>query len=447
MTVSVAVAPDATRARYALDVLLGLLGVTGRDAAGGTEPDIAYGCHGRVRLPAGPQEDWDGARPDVAIAGGVPVLHLPQARVQSASQTSLGFDVLYATYACLHAPWEQTDPADDIGTPLAWGGFLDRHDLLRRPLVHEYAALLGGLLGITPIKEPTLVVTHDVDNNFGHLFGRRESVRLIELEARRLRPIAAARRLARLVLRTTRPAHRDPNDRFEAWSEWHRGWGSRPTYFVASAGLFSAHSSRRDVPYDIRHPEVRQTLLAAVSAGAEIGVHFSLGARSSTTRLRDERLLLEEIVGQPVRSARHHWWALGRPPEPTWRAHTDAGIALDCSLGFNDKPGFRRGICVPFHPFDPERERPLDLLVLPTIAMDAAVAVRDPASAADDLRSLAATVHRVGGALVLDWHVHAANPTAMPGAADALREFVPDALANGFVARTPLELAGRRVVR
>ena len=42
---------------------------------------------------------------------------------------------------------------------------------------------------------------------------------------------------------------------------------------------------------------------------------------------------------------------------------------------------------------------------------------------------------------MLDWHVHAANPLAMPGAFASLREFMAESVGAGAPLRTPLELA------
>ena len=432
---------DAPGARYALGVLFELLDLRMRERETGDHVEVAYGdgC-GRISIPATPAGSWNNGQPMVSRRRGLPVLH---AQGCAPTDDVPGFDLLYATYASLTAPWELTDPADEVGCPIARGGFLGRHGLLLEPLVHRYAALLGDLVGATPRGEPRLVLTHDVDDNFSHLFARRVSAELLrrDLAARRL---TAVRRAAGLV-RRLRPARRpDPNDRFDDWQAWHTGWASRPAYFVASKGLLSPASARQDVPYDVRHPAVRKTLRTAVAAGAEIGVHFSINARESAQRLRDEREALEEAAGTSVHSARHHWWALSRPPEPTWRAHAEAGIALDCSLGFNDAPGFRRGICVPFRPFDPDRGQPLRLYVLPTVAMDAALPLSRPEELRAVFELLERTVREVCGALVLDWHVHAANTQAFPGAASGLRAFVAAACARGLELRTPLELLAER---
>jgi hypothetical protein len=433
--VTVALPGDANRARYALGVLLSLLGLEARD---GAPADVAYGeLEGRVRIPAGPQANWDDATPRVRRVAGIPALEPPGAR----AAPPIGFDLLYATYVCLTAPWERTDPADEVGCPLAAGGFLDRNGLLAEPLVHRYAALLGSELGVPLAGEPALVLTHDVDDNFAHVFERRESLKRLRLELRAGRPVAALRRGAGLARRLARRKRADPNDRFADWVDWHAGWGSRPAFFVASAGLFGDDPVPQDVAYDVRDPVVLATLRPLAEAGAEFGVHFSIRAARSDERLAEERAALERALGAPVRSARHHWWALGRPPEPTWRAHAAAGVALDCSLGFNDRAGFRRGICVPFRPFDPTTGRALDVYVLPTVAMDAAVFDgRPPADALAELRALEEVVREVKGALVLDWHVHAANPAALPGAAEGLRSFVDGARASGLRLRTPLEL-------
>jgi hypothetical protein len=370
------------RARYALETLLGLLGL---------KPEDADGI--RPRLPPEYDGDWDDPRPD-------PVRLRPPARLE-------GFDLLYATYACLTAPWERVDPLDEVGCPIAAGGWLARNGLLREPLVHRYAALLGALLRVEPTRSGAIVLTHDVDDNFEHLFGRRARWELLRREP-------SARRLAGLARRLVAPSRRDPNDRFDDWGAWHRGWRSRPAYFVASHGLLRG-GDPRDVAYDVRHPEVRDTLRRAVDGGAEIGVHFSIDARASAGRLRAEREALEEVVSVPVRSSRHHWWAVG----PTLDLDGAAGIEVECSYGFNDLAGFRRGIAAPFLPFGAKT----GIRALPTIAMDAAVR-------GDDLGELWRTTRGAGGLLVLDWHVHSA------ATAEPLRRFL-DQVDARFV--TPLE--------
>jgi hypothetical protein len=286
-----------------------------------------------------------------------------------------------------------------------------------------------------------ITLTHDVDDNFAHLFARRERLERLRRDVR-ARKLTALRRGAGLARTLAGRIRSDPNDRFKEWAALHRSHDGHPTYFVAARGIFHSRSDARDVAYDVRHPEVRATLRGALAEGAEIGVHFSIDARDSVERLRAEREELEDALDREVVTSRHHWWALGRPPENTWSLHAKAGVELDCSLGLNDGAGFRRGICSAFRPWDPEARGPAALRVLPTVAMDAALfgAGRTLEEGVEALHELHRAAGEAGGALVLDWHVHAANPRALPGALVGLRRFLSDAVAGGAELRTPLEL-------
>lgn len=444
---SLAVDPEGLqpKASYALSVLLGLLGVEPRPANGDAE--LTYGKPAGVcSIARGPQEHWDDPRPGILRTSSPPIVYRQAGPTAlQSSEWTVGFDLLYATYACLTAPWESADPVDEVGCPIAASGWLARNDLLDEPIVHRYADVLGHALGIEHRRECAIVLTHDVDDNFAHLFSRRASLELLRRDLRS-RPIAAPRRAAGLLRRLAKPAGQDPNDRFEDWLTWHEAWHSRPAFFVSSWNLFQPQSDRHDVAYDVRHPTVRSALRRLAGAGAEIGVHYSIGASRSSEQLRREREVLEEVVGTPVKSARHHWWALGTTPERTFALQAKAGIEVDCSLGFNDRPGFRRGIASPFRPYDPATERAGDVWVLPTIAMDAAIfrAGRPRSEALAELQSLERTVRQIGGCLVLDWHVHSANPAALPGAAEGLRRFLDDAAASGTRLATPLEIVAWR---
>jgi hypothetical protein len=448
-TLEVSVQPPHAAARYALGELLALLGLGARDVPSGEPAAIAYGSGavGRLVIPAGPREGWDDPDPHLTRRGDLSVVHLAGAPIRPATSDDLGFDALYAAYACLTGVWERADPVDEVGCPVAGDGWLARNGLILEPLVHRYADAIGQLLAqsdiaLSPPAREAIVLTHDVDDNFGHLFERGVRRKLLRRDLRARSP-GAFRRAAGLARAELARRRHDPNDRFDDWAAWHAGWGSRPTYFVASVGLLRESSAFQDVPYDIRNAHVRETMRRSAADGAEIGVHFSIRARESAERLRFEREELEDAIEEPVESSRHHWWALGIPAEHTLRLQADAGIRVDCSLGFNDGIGFRRGIAAPYRPFDRTTGLPLSLYALPTHAMDAAVqgAASSSEEVAATLGALYEVVRSVNGTLVLDWHVHSANPDVMPGAADGLRAFVRQAMDEGAVLRTPLEVS------
>src|SRR5262249_28447895 len=156
-----------------------------------------------------------------------------------------------------------------------------------------------------------------------------ESWTRVRRDLRRGSP-AALRRAGGLARRLVRRGP-DPNDRWDEWRTLASTYGGSSTFFVASFGLFDPGSARYDVAYDVRHPAVAREFRALAAGGAEIGIHFSLQARRSAGQIRRERERLEEALELEIRSARHHWWALGREPAVTLRAQQDAGVDVDCS--------------------------------------------------------------------------------------------------------------------
>ncbi len=435
------------RAVYACGVLLDLLAVQWHEVDAGASADLVYGGadRGSVSIPtAGDEEAWDDPRPSLSTREGIPIVHRGDPPVSAFTSDGLGFDAFYATFALLTAPWERVDPRNEVATPAAETGWLARHGVLDRPLVHEYAAALGRLLQVPPSRpDPSVVLTHDVDENFAHLFAVRESAVRFIRDLRRGSP-AALRRAAGLARRLARRGT-DPNDRWDDWRSRVQVQGGSSTFFVAAFNIFDDGAGHFDVGYDVRHPAVVREIRSLAALGAEIGIHFSLQARRTPDQPRLERERLEEALGLEIRSARHHWWALGEQPIATLRAQQEAGIAIDCSFGFSGSPGFRRGIAVPFHAYDEAAGGPLAIWSLPTIAMDKAIvqAGRTPEDAVAELERLWSVVERVGGALVLDWHTHCLNPAALAGAGRVLLDFADRAAARGAVFRTPLELVAQ----
>jgi hypothetical protein len=186
--------------------------------------------------------------------------------------------------------------------------------------------------------------------------------------------------------------------------------GFRSTFFVAPTSRFSKEGSYFDVEYDVRQPKFRNASLSLVERGFEIGLHVGYHTRGDVTRLRREKELLEDAVGTSVIGSRHHYWHLGRPPWPALQAHGDIGICYDSSMAFNDARGYRLGTAFPFRPWNPELERPIECLQIPTVLMDRDENGFSVEAALARLEGVLECLKRCEGIAAIDWHQETALP-------------------------------------
>jgi hypothetical protein len=147
-----------------------------------------------------------------------------------------------------------------------------------------------------------------------------------------------------------------------------------------------------------------------------------------------------------VIGARHHFWHLDpAAPFETLRIHEKAGLLYDSSLAFEFYPGFRRGVCHPFHVFDPIERRELNSLELAPAWMDDHFSRRleqnripDPE---DYARQLIEVARITNGIILVDYHVRGMNQDFFPQYGKWLMEFVEKYVNNSFTFVTPSGLA------
>ena len=162
----------------------------------------------------------------------------------------------------------------------------------------------------------------------------------------------------------------------------------------------------------------------------EIGLHASINAGESQTRLEAEKEKLEDIVGEcSIEGIRHHNWAMGSTtPEKTLWNQSAAGFKYDSSFGLNDSPGFRRGMIWPYFPFDHERQSIIPILEIPPTLMGGGIFYQRNSrkDGVEKIRRHVSIVFKHGGAVVLDWHVEQLNPRRLNNAGSALVEVLRD---------------------
>ena len=270
----------------------------------------------------------------------------------------------------------------------------------------DETALLG------PPPEAEVAVTHDVDAVV--------KTAAIRLKQAGFHAFNAARRLARRRPAMARAAAAarmllGPGD---YWCfdtimglEARRGRRSRFHFFAGRPGPW--RSPRRalfDPAYDIAAPRLATMVRRLLAEGWEVGLHQSFDAWADAAPMSAERRRLEAVAGHPVTACRQHWlrFSFAR----TWAAQAKAGLTLDASLGFNDRPGFRNGAALAFQPPDPGG-RPLPLTAVPLVLMDSHLYDYGDLDAPARLAEIAhwlGEVRAVGGTASVVWHQRVMHP-------------------------------------
>jgi hypothetical protein len=254
--------------------------------------------------------------------------------------------------------------------------------------IDDWIAVRRGELEATTPLEPlwpdgkpfAVCLTHDVD-----LVSARSTPRQVARHVRAglARNGGGLLRLARPPLRLARslragvsraPSARETLERSAAL-EAHRGAVASYLFTAPPAG----GRSRYDCVYDPDDPcvfrnerrSVADVMRLLADDGFDVGLHGSYGAGVRPGALAAERETLRRATGLEVKTTRQHLlhWDVRWTP----RLQEDAGLRVDSSLGFSRNVGFRAGTSLPFHHFDLENRRPLDLLEVPLVVPDTAL--------------------------------------------------------------------------
>jgi hypothetical protein len=162
-----------------------------------------------------------------------------------------------------------------------------------------------------------------------------------------------------------------------------------------------------DPRYDVHAANLRRELAVLLDGGWSLGVHPSFDSFANADALRREKRSVELAGGVPLTRCRQHWLRFSW--SRTWRAQAQAGFALDVTLGFNDRPGFRHGAALRHAPWDVTIEQPLAMEVLPMVFMDSHFydyAMLDAQERRNAMAYWIEEVRGVSGQASINWHTH-----------------------------------------
>ena len=172
--------------------------------------------------------------------------------------------------------------------------------------------------------------------------------------------------------------------------------------------MLAAHRDPHDGASPTAYAERRARLVAElVGLGLEVGLHASYTCLADERLIAEERAVLSGLLGGPIAGNRHHYLRL--PWHDGIRALDRLGFAYDATLGHAERPGPRAGLSFPFRPWDVAAGKPLRILELPLVLMDATLAEErylglSPDAAWSEIERVLDHLHDVGGCASVLWH-------------------------------------------
>lgn len=156
--------------------------------------------------------------------------------------------------------------------------------------------------------------------------------------------------------------------------------------------------------YDVRSRNVSRIIRDLDQGGWEIGLHGSYRSFNDPNLLKQEKDILEQVLGKPVIGIRQHYLNIA---DQTWRYQEEAGFKYDSSLGFTDRIGFREGRIKPFFPTGSH------FCVFPLAIMDSCYA--EDGRREQHLEQIVSKTKKNDAVLVLNWHSNSWSAEEYPG--------------------------------
>lgn len=263
------------------------------------------------------------------------------------------------------------------------------------------------LLGPMPLAE--FVLTHDVD--------AIEKTMAVRVKQGAFNMLNAFRSLTQGDFSKTGDCWRKAGRMFFSQEDWwecervvqqEREMGVRSHFnFYAARNGASLKRWLFDPSYALSDRRLTNFIQSIKDEGWTVGLHPSFDSWQDSDRLRAQKHRLERVAGVEVWSCRQHWLRFSWGD--TWRSQEDAGLRLDTTLMFNDRPGFRCAAALKWRPWNLDHGRAHNIMVIPTVLMDSHLYDYQLLTDEERDRQIAYWVNEVrdvGGVACLLWHPH-----------------------------------------
>jgi len=240
-----------------------------------------------------------------------------------------------------------------------------KKDFLHQPVINIYAYAIRDLILERypdfhfPKRKYRFISTIDIDNAWAYLekgILRTTGAYLKSLVRLNFDEIIERTKVLFGVLK-------DPYDTYELQLDLQKEFNFELIYFFL---LAEYGTNDRNVPTNSRK---LRTLIKSLADYAQTGIHPSYNSNSQPHKLNKELQVLRQILKRDVFNSRQHFLVLKFPE--TYRKLIELDIKNDFTMGYALKPGFRAGICTPYHFYDLDIEQKTSLMIHPFAIMDA----------------------------------------------------------------------------
>ena len=306
-------------------------------------------------------------------------------------------DIIGTSFVFLSRIEELNDNHDKLGRYRYNNSIAERFDIITRPVINEYIEFLKDSIKyfnpnhqFKEYKFKTLL-THDIDtikkwtwrHFFKHVIFNIGKVNYLKNYL--------------VFIRSQINPQSDPYYNFEKIMNISESYGLESTFlFMAlKKNEFDCRYSHDEIEAAVDQIKLRKK--------HKIGIHVSRIGYNNLNNASREIDRLEKLTKTKNKYNRQHY--LMFDVRNTWKILEENKIQYDLTLGYPEIPGFRCGICYPFHVFDLINKRKLNLIEIPLIAMD--VTLQDYLKNHNfdkELDKIISSIKRYNGILNVLWH-------------------------------------------
>jgi hypothetical protein len=176
------------------------------------------------------------------------------------------------------------------------------------------------------------------------------------------------------------------------------------------------HAGHDNSRYRFNDQRIKELMQFLADEKCEIGLHGTVQSANDLQTMKSTLDNLKKSTSFNVIGNRQHKLIFTNPQ--TFRIQQDAGLKYDHTLTFAEHEGFRNSYCLPFHPYDFEKDEMMKIWEIPLVAMDGTLFYYRNLTFSEiekQIDRLINEVEKFGGIFSLLWHNSHFDEDEFPG--------------------------------